>query len=405
MLRAGVGRHARGGRAPVARRTAQHLRGQRRCGRTVGPHARLPRAVGPRRQRSLPPGSPRDRHRCRRSRRRRARPARAHGPGRARGRRGRAAAPRSAACATIRSCGRGSARTPARRSRRTRTRPGRTQWRVRSRPRGAASVNSPMRRTIFMALLAALLLVPAAAHAADPIEILRDCEDDDVLQGNYTRRRAARGAARAPDRYRRVLPLPRRARARDRGEDGELAQRRQRRRPGGGGSRAAGRRPAATRPAATPAAARVRSSAADSGREQPATPQELKALERGRRRERRHRRRRDAARSRPAGARLAADVGRNGLPTPHDRRAGAARRRGARGRPRRLSSAVASLAGSVGPTSRRGARLERFVAHSLAVPAPGRAADLRRRHAGGRTDGVRGARRHAARAHDLDRGR
>jgi hypothetical protein len=44
-----------------------------------------------------------------------------------------------------------------------------------------------MRRTIFMALLAALLLVPAAAHAAaDPIEILRDCQDDDVLQGDYT---------------------------------------------------------------------------------------------------------------------------------------------------------------------------------------------------------------------------
>ena len=38
-----------------------------------------------------------------------------------------------------------------------------------------------------MALLAALLLVPAAAHAAaDPIEILRDCQDDDVLQGDYT---------------------------------------------------------------------------------------------------------------------------------------------------------------------------------------------------------------------------
>ena len=36
--------------------------GQRRCGRTVGSHARLPRTVGTRRQRSLPPGSSRDRH-------------------------------------------------------------------------------------------------------------------------------------------------------------------------------------------------------------------------------------------------------------------------------------------------------------------------------------------------------
>jgi hypothetical protein len=44
-----------------------------------------------------------------------------------------------------------------------------------------------MRRTIFLALLAALLLTPAAARAAtDPIEIQRDCADDGVLQGNYT---------------------------------------------------------------------------------------------------------------------------------------------------------------------------------------------------------------------------
>jgi hypothetical protein len=43
-----------------------------------------------------------------------------------------------------------------------------------------------MRRTIFMALLAVALLVPAAAHAAGPIQIIRDCEDDGVLQGNYS---------------------------------------------------------------------------------------------------------------------------------------------------------------------------------------------------------------------------
>jgi len=42
-----------------------------------------------------------------------------------------------------------------------------------------------MRRTIFLALLAALLLAPAA-RAADPIKILRDCNDDGVLQGDYT---------------------------------------------------------------------------------------------------------------------------------------------------------------------------------------------------------------------------
>jgi opacity protein-like surface antigen len=44
-----------------------------------------------------------------------------------------------------------------------------------------------MRRTIFLALLAALLLAPAAARAGtDPIDIQRDCADDGVLQGNYT---------------------------------------------------------------------------------------------------------------------------------------------------------------------------------------------------------------------------
>lgn len=49
----------------------------------------------------------------------------------------------------------------------------------------AASVNRPMRRTIFLALLATLLLVPTAS-AASPTQILRDCFDDGILQGNYT---------------------------------------------------------------------------------------------------------------------------------------------------------------------------------------------------------------------------
>ena len=42
-----------------------------------------------------------------------------------------------------------------------------------------------MRRTIFLALLAALLFAPAA-RATPPLEIQRDCADDDVLQGNYS---------------------------------------------------------------------------------------------------------------------------------------------------------------------------------------------------------------------------
>jgi hypothetical protein len=46
-------------------------------------------------------------------------------------------------------------------------------------------VNSPMRRTIFLALLAALLIAPVA-RATPPITILRDCNDDSVLQGDYS---------------------------------------------------------------------------------------------------------------------------------------------------------------------------------------------------------------------------
>jgi hypothetical protein len=42
-----------------------------------------------------------------------------------------------------------------------------------------------MRRTIFMALLTALLLA-VPAQAANPIKVIRDCEDDGILQGNYT---------------------------------------------------------------------------------------------------------------------------------------------------------------------------------------------------------------------------
>jgi hypothetical protein len=42
-----------------------------------------------------------------------------------------------------------------------------------------------MRRTILLALLAALVFAPSAS-AADWVKIMRDCVDDGVLQGNYT---------------------------------------------------------------------------------------------------------------------------------------------------------------------------------------------------------------------------
>jgi hypothetical protein len=46
-------------------------------------------------------------------------------------------------------------------------------------------VNSPMRRTIFLALLATLLL-PCAARASDTDAIIRDCAQDSTLEGHYT---------------------------------------------------------------------------------------------------------------------------------------------------------------------------------------------------------------------------
>jgi hypothetical protein len=42
-----------------------------------------------------------------------------------------------------------------------------------------------MRRTIFLAVLATLLLVPTA-RAASTTQILRDCTDDSVLEGHYS---------------------------------------------------------------------------------------------------------------------------------------------------------------------------------------------------------------------------
>src|SRR4051794_13921643 len=93
-------------------------------------------------------------------------------------------------CVPTRACARAWAKGAARRSRSTPTWRGLraclARWRPPAPRERAASVNFPMRRTIFMALVAALLLVPSAAHAAGPIQILRDCGDDGLLQGNYT---------------------------------------------------------------------------------------------------------------------------------------------------------------------------------------------------------------------------
>ena len=234
-------------------RSAQPLRGQRRCGRTVGSHARLPRAVGARRQRSLPPGSSRDRHRCRRSRRGRTRAARAHRARRARRRRGGAAAPRCTACTTTPRCAARSARTPGARSPPTRH----EAWaegmsRALSAAQRAASVNSPMRRTIFLALLAALLLAPAA-HARRTRSRSSGTARTTACSRATTRPRSCARREGAADRHRRVLRLPRRPVARDqrrRFQRRRLDHRRRRQRRRGRHAAAAARRDATPAPAA-----------------------------------------------------------------------------------------------------------------------------------------------------------
>ena len=163
-----------------------------------------------------------------------------------------------------------------------------------------------------MALLAALLLVPAAAHAAGPTEVLRDCTDDDVLQGNYTLaelREAQRELPTDIDEYspcRDVL---------ERAVEAKTASSRNDDNGGGRGGGPTGGGPSTggdtsggdTGGSPSPVVGN------DSGREQPATPQELKALEEsathvdtGADAERRA--------VSPGRARLAADVGRNGMP-------------------------------------------------------------------------------------------
>ena len=197
--------------------------GSRRRGRTVGPHARLPGAVGVGGERGLRPGSTRDRHHRGRGRRGRARPPRgdrARRPRRRRARAGRRAAaparrPRAARAARRRGP-RGGRRGPLARG------TGRPGWGARWRPpervaarKGAASVTEIMPRLLLVLLLALLVAAPAAS-AGTRQDIISDCYDDGKLDGNYTRVADPRRAQQPAGRRRPVLRLPRRARPRAR---------------------------------------------------------------------------------------------------------------------------------------------------------------------------------------------
>ena len=235
-----------------------------------------------------------------------------------------------------------------------------------------------------------------------------------MLQGNYTRRGAAQGAATAADRHRRVLRLPRRAVARDRGA---------RPRPSdnaggdGGGRRHRRRRPA---PAAAPAATAGRDTGggADAGtRRRPPdpaiaaapadTPQDWAALGEAPRARRRAGRRSTAGRSRPASRGSPPRSAATACPgtlivvlallaAPRWSRVAAA----LHPTPCPRSPADVGLRRAAARAARLGARRPR-VPRS---PAPGRSLTAASRSRSSLTR-VRRARRLAARAHDVDRGR
>jgi opacity protein-like surface antigen len=180
----------------------------------------------------------------------------------------------------------------------------------------APSVNVLMRRTIILALLAALLFGPAAARAStDPKEIQRDCTYDGVLQGSYSAsdlRKARDSLSTDAVEYSDCRDVLSRAIAQKTASSGG----------GGGGGGDASPAPAASataspdttaEPSATtePEAKSDSTVATDPGIQTgPTTPQDWKAVAAGRE---------DggqavAIKGRDVSAMLAADVGRNGLP-------------------------------------------------------------------------------------------
>jgi opacity protein-like surface antigen len=178
----------------------------------------------------------------------------------------------------------------------------------------APRVNLLMRRTVFLALLAALLFAPAAARAStDPGEIERDCTHDGVLQGSYSAtdlRKARDSLSTDAVEYSDCRDVLSRAIAAKTSSSGG----------GGGGGGDASPTPAASamaspdttaEPSATAEAKSDSTVATDPGIQTgPTTPQDWKAVAAGRE---------DggqavAMKGRDVSAMLAADVGRNGLP-------------------------------------------------------------------------------------------
>jgi hypothetical protein len=182
-----------------------------------------------------------------------------------------------------------------------------------------ASVKRPMRRTSFLALLAVLLLA-SPAYADTTTQIIRDCQDDGVLQGHYTPAQLRTARSNIPtdvDEYSDCSDVLSRAIAAGTQSDSSSGG-------GGGGTTPTGGSPssgggtgggAAPAASATPNPATMSDTSADSGKlAAPYTPADHVAVDQA-----------AAAGRRPVDldghnvvptARLAADIGRNSVPTP-----------------------------------------------------------------------------------------
>jgi hypothetical protein len=180
-----------------------------------------------------------------------------------------------------------------------------------------------MRRTILMALLGALLFASPALAQGTRVEILRDCQDDGILQGSYSAQQMRDARNNIPaelDEYsdcRDVLSRGISAKTSSKNDSSDSGGS-----PGasgsggssssggsGGGSSSSGGEPSSDSGGSSPASG---SDELDSGRAYPATPQDWAAVDEARK-EGQHLAA-DLKQVSPGSSRLTASVGRNGLP-------------------------------------------------------------------------------------------
>jgi hypothetical protein len=181
-------------------------------------------------------------------------------------------------------------------------------------------VKLPMRRTILMALLAALFLAPAAYAGGTRVEILRDCQDDGVLQGDYSASQMRDARSNIPaelDEYSDCRDVLTRAIS-DKtapSNDGSGTTNNSGGTGTGGtgsGTGSSGGNSGGTGGDGTSAPSATPTPDGDSGREVPATPQEWNAIKQAQTQG--PNLAKDLKQVSPGESRLTASVGRNGIP-------------------------------------------------------------------------------------------